>query len=181
MAAILEPKFCSQCGAPMAKRVPKGDHRERHACTRCDFVHYLDPKVACGSIPEADGRIVLIRRNIEPRVGFWSFPCGFMEINETVEEAARRETVEETGLEVELLGHLGTYSYSESWFGGSIVVVVFRSRILRGEPTGADDAEEARFFAPAEIPWDDLAFRSSHSALRDWLSWKGIDVPPGMA
>lgn len=178
MAQIREPKFCSQCGAPMGRRVPRGDHKERHACTKCEFVHYLDPKVACGTIPEVDGKLVLIKRNVEPRVGFWSFPCGFMEIDETVEDAARRETEEETGLRVELTHHLGTYSYPDSWFGGAVVVVVFGSKIVGGDLHGSDDADEARLFHPTEIPWPDLAFRSSLAALEAWLRWKGIDCPP---
>src|SRR5581483_8079246 len=111
MAPILDPKFCSRCGAPMSKAVPPGDSHPRHVCTKCAFIHYLDPKVACGTIAEADGRFVLIERGIDPRKGFWSFPCGFMEIDETTEQAALRETKEETGLDVALEGHLGTYSY----------------------------------------------------------------------
>ncbi|MBI2899896.1 MAG: NUDIX hydrolase [Planctomycetes bacterium] len=178
MAAILDPKFCSQCGAPMTKRVPEGDHRPRHACSRCGFVHYLDPKVACGSIPESDGRIVLIRRNIEPRLGTWTFPCGFMEVDETVEEAARRETKEETGLAVELTDPLGTFSYSDTWWGGSIVVVAFASRVVGGELCAGTDAGEARLFRTGEIPWGELAFRSSVAALRAWFSRKGIPSPP---
>ncbi len=177
MAAILEPKFCSQCGAPMTKRVPRGDEKPRHACTRCDFVHYLDPKVACGSIPEVDGRLVLIRRNIEPRLGCWTFPCGFMEIDETVEEAARRETEEETGLAVELSESLGTFSYPDSWWGGSIVVVVFLSKVVGGNLTAGTDAGEARLFPPEEVPWDQLAFRSSVSALRAWFARNGRTPP----
>jgi ADP-ribose pyrophosphatase YjhB (NUDIX family) len=161
----------------MTRRVPKGDHRPRHACSQCDFVHYLDPKVACGSLPEIEDKIVLIKRNVEPRVGFWSFPCGFMEIDETVELAAKRETHEETGLQVELDGHLGTYSYPDSWFGGAVVVVVYRSRVVGGSLQAGDDADQARLFSPSEIPWNELAFRSSFAALQDWFHWKGIASP----
>ena len=100
-----------------------------------------------------------------------------MEIQETVEEAARRETEEETGLTVELTQPLGTYSYADSWFGGAVVVVVFGSRILHGDLRAGSDAGEARWFGPEEIPWEDLAFRSSYAALRSWFFWKGIDPP----
>ena len=115
MAPILDPKFCSRCGAPMRRAIPPTDSRERHVCSKCDWIHYLDPKVACGTVAEIDGKFALIQRNIDPRKGFWSFPCGFMEINETTEQAALRETKEETGLDVELDGHLGTYSYPDNF------------------------------------------------------------------
>jgi len=177
MAPILEPKFCSKCGAPMRRGVPPDDHRERHICTKCAWVHYLDPKVACGTIAEIDGKFALIQRNIEPKKGFWSFPCGFMEIDETTEQAARRETLEETCLDVELTGHLGTYSYPDNWYGGSIVVVVYRARVLGGTLCASDDWCDARLVAPVEIPWEKLAFTSSHSAIRDWLQAKGLPLP----
>jgi ADP-ribose pyrophosphatase YjhB (NUDIX family) len=177
MAAILDPRFCVKCGAPMTRAVPPDDHRERHVCSACRFVHYLDPKVACGTIAERDGQFALIRRNIDPRKGFWSFPCGFMEIDETTEEAAIRETREETGLEVEVDSLLGTYSYRESFFGGAIVVVVYHARVRGGTLQAADDCCEARMIGPSEVPWDLLAFQSSHSAVRDWLRRKGLPAP----
>ncbi|HLY75546.1 MAG TPA: NUDIX hydrolase [Planctomycetota bacterium] len=174
MAPILDPKFCSRCGAPMTKAIPPGDSKPRHVCTKCAFVHYLDPKVACGTISETDGKIVLIERGIEPRRGFWSFPCGFMEVDETTEQAALRETKEETGLDVELEDHLGTYSYPDNFYGGSIVVVVYRAKILGGTLLADDDCSDAKLVAPKEIPWDQLAFKSSVSAVQDWLRFKGI-------
>ena len=170
MAPILDPKFCSRCGAPMTRAVPPTDSRERHVCSKCGWIHYLDPKVACGTVSEIDGKFALIQRNIDPRKGFWSFPCGFMEIDETLEEAAVRETREESGLEVSLDGHLGTYSYVQSWHGGSVVVVAFLGRPVGGKLQAGDDAEAVRVAAAAEIPWSDLAFKSSHSALKDWLA-----------
>ena len=177
MAAILDPKFCSRCGAPMTRAIPPQDSRLRHVCTGCAFVHYLDPKVACGTIVELDGRLVLIERGIEPRKGFWSFPCGFMEIDETTEEAALRETKEETGLDVELEGHLGTYSYPDSYYGGSVIIVAYQARVTGGTLQAADDCSDARTVLPSEIPWEKLAFRSSVAALRDWLRGKGLPAP----
>jgi ADP-ribose pyrophosphatase YjhB (NUDIX family) len=161
----------------MARAVPPDDHRERHVCTKCRFVHYLDPKVACGTIAEQDGKFALIQRNIDPRKGFWSFPCGFMEIDETTEQAAVRETREETGLDVELSGLLGTYSYADSFYGGAIVVVVYRARVRGGSLRPDDDVCDARMIAPGEIPWDALAFQSSHAALRDWLRHRNLPLP----
>ncbi len=169
MAKITDPKYCIKCAQPMAKEIPEGDLRERSICTGCGFIHYLDPKIACGTIPEKEGRIVLIRRKIDPRAGLWGLPCGSMEVDETTAEAAVRETREETGLDVELQRHLGTYSYSKSWWGGSVVIVAYAARILSdSEPCAGDDAADARFFSPSEIPWDQLAFKSSTEALRDW-------------
>ncbi len=178
MAPILDPKFCVRCGAPMARAVPPDDHRERHVCTKCRFVHYLDPKVACGTIAEQDGRFALIQRNIDPRKGYWSFPCGFMEVDETTEQAAARETLEETGLSVELSGLLGTYSYKDSFYGGAIVVVVYRAKVRGGALRAADDVCDARLISPVEIPWESLAFESTRSALRDWLRLQGLPAPP---
>jgi ADP-ribose pyrophosphatase YjhB (NUDIX family) len=169
MAAILDPKFCSRCGGPIAKAIPPQDHRLRHVCSTCGFVHYLDPKVACGTIAEQDGRFALIQRGIEPRKGSWSFPCGFMEIDETTEQAAIRETREETGLEVRLSGLLGTYSYADSFFGGAIVVVVYRAVVTGGTLKADDDCCDAKMIGADEIPWERLAFTSSHAAITDWL------------
>lgn len=177
MAPILEPKFCSRCAAPMKRAVPPGDNRPRSVCSACGYVHYLDPKVACGSVAELDGRIALIRRAIEPRKGFWSFPGGFMEVDETTEAAAIRETREETGLDVALEGHLGTYSYPDSYYGGSVVVVVYAARVTGGTPKADDDVDEVRLVLPSEIPWEQLAFRSSVAALRDWLRTRGLPAP----
>ena len=169
MQPIFEPKFCVQCGAALQSKVPEGDHRERRVCPACHHIHYLQPKVAAGTVVEYEGQLVLIQRNVDPRKGFWSFPCGFVEADETVEAAAQRETLEEAGLEVELIDHLGTYSYLQSWHGGSIVVVAFHARVVRGVPTPGDDASAIRLVTASAIPWDDLAFTSSHAALREWL------------
>jgi ADP-ribose pyrophosphatase YjhB (NUDIX family) len=179
MAPIVDPKYCARCGAPMTRAVPPDDHRERHVCTACGFIHYLDPKVACGTIPEQEGKFVLIQRNIDPRRGYWSFPCGFMEVDETTEHAAQRETLEETGLDVELGPLLGAYSYTQTFWGGSIVVVVYRARVLGGTLRASDDVCDARLVTPQDIPWDRLAFASTRAALSDWLRLKGIDPPAG--
>ncbi len=165
----------------MGRAVPRDDHRERHVCTKCGFVHYLDPKVACGTIAERDGKMVLIQRAIEPRKGSWSFPCGFMEIDETTEQAAARETLEETGLEVRLGPLLGAYSYADSFWGGAILVVVYRAEVTGGVLKPDTDVCDARWIGPSEIPWEKLAFQSSTSAMRDWLRAGGHAVPPGVS
>jgi len=173
---IPDPKFCMLCGATLEDRTPEADNRIRQVCPVCGFVHYRQPKIAAGVVVEHDGGVVLVRRAVDPRRGFWSFPCGFMEIDETLEQAALRETREECGLEVALDGHLGTYSYVQSWHGGSVVVVAFHGKPVGGKLRAGDDAEEARIVAVPEIPWGDLAFKSSHSALKDWLKRRGATV-----
>ncbi len=157
----------------MEQRVPDGDSRARAVCPKCGYVHYQQPKVAAGTMIETDGRLVLIRRAVDPRKGFWSFPCGFQEIDETLEQTAVRETHEESGLQVELLGHLGTYSYVQSWHGGAVVVVAYRAKVVGGALAPGDDAAEAKLVRPDEIAWDDLAFKSTHAAIRDWLALRG--------
>ena len=106
MAISLEtltvPRFCHQCGSQLRERLPEGDERLRLVCSRCGFIHYINPKVVVGAIPERAGRVLLMRRAIEPRYGAWTFPGGFMEVDETAEEAALRETEEELGLALTL-------------------------------------------------------------------------------
>jgi ADP-ribose pyrophosphatase YjhB (NUDIX family) len=153
------------------------DDRKRHVCTACGFVLYMNPKIAAGTVPVGpDGRLALIRRGVEPGLGRWSWPCGYVEMDEDVPSCARRETREETGLDVELGDLLALYSYParDDPDGGDvsstgIVLVCYRATVTGGVMTAGDDALEARWFAPEDIPWDDLAFDSSHRGLRDFL------------
>ena len=174
MAPILDPKFCSRCGGPIAKAVPPQDHRPRHVCAACGFVHYLDPKVACGTIAEQEGRFALIQRGIEPKKGSWSFPCGFMEIDETTEQAAIRETLEETGLIVEPNEIVGLYSRLEA----AIVVIAFEARIVGGEARETPEALQIQAFHPEAIPWDGIAFKTTAWALRDWIHRRHPELHP---
>jgi ADP-ribose pyrophosphatase YjhB (NUDIX family) len=137
----------------------------RLVCVRCGFVFYLDPKVAACTICMVDGGVVLLRRAIEPSLGKWVFPGGFVDRGETVEAAAVRETLEEVGLKVSLLGILDAYSFP----GSGIVVIVYAADVLSGAPEARDESLEVRTFAPEQIPWDELAFESTRAALRDYL------------
>ena len=164
-------RFCPHCAAPLGPGRFPGDHRERLVCTGCGFVFYMGPKVAAGTVPVMDGRLLLIRRGVPPGEGLWSFPCGFMEVDETAEACAVRETREEAGVEVRLEGLLGVYSYPPEVDDVSrVVIVVYAAAVVGGEPRAGDDATEVLLAAPAEIPWKDLAFLSSRDALRDRLA-----------
>lgn len=158
-------KFCPKCGAPLGRRKLKEFEPERLVCTRCLYVMYLNPKVAAGAVVEHQGGIVLLRREIDPRAGFWVHPGGFVDRGETLEQAAVRETREEVGLEVELLGLLGAFSFHDS----EVVVVTYAARALSGEPKVGDESLEVRTFDPRELPWDELAFPSTRLALKEYL------------
>ncbi len=158
-------RFCPLCGGPLRREPVPPDHREQSVCSRCRFVFYLNPKLVAGTIPEQDGRVLLTRRAIDPGRGLWTFPGGFVDFGETVADAALRETLEETGLRVELTGLLNVYSYP-----GAPVIVVYRARVTGGTPTPCDENDAVQWMATGDIPWDRLAFPSTREALRDWLA-----------
>ncbi len=158
--------FCPLCGAGLTrKRVPP-DEKEEAVCLGCGFVFYLNPKVVAGTIPASDGRILLVRRNIEPAKGKWTFPGGFVDWAESVPAAALRETLEETGLTVALDSLVGVYSYP----GVPVVIVVYRARVTGGSLRQSHEVADLTWVRPQEIPWEGLAFPSTRDALRDWLT-----------
>jgi ADP-ribose pyrophosphatase YjhB (NUDIX family) len=142
------------------------DEKERLVCQQCGFTFYINPKVAAGVLIEAEGRVVLVRRGIQPHVGSWTLPAGFTEYGETVEETAIRECREETGLEIELDDLLGVYSVNSDFYG-HLVLVLYSAHIVDGELIAGDDASEVALFAPAELPTD-IAFQAHRQALLDW-------------
>jgi ADP-ribose pyrophosphatase YjhB (NUDIX family) len=158
-------RFCPKCGAPLGRRKLKEFEPERLVCTQCLFVMYLNPKVAAGTVVEYQGGIVLLRREIDPRAGFWVHPGGFVDRGETLEQAAVRETREEVGLEVEILGLLGAFSFHDS----EVVVVTYAARTVSGEPKVGDESLEVKTFDPQGLPWDELAFPSTRLALKEYL------------
>lgn len=161
-------RFCPVCGSPLEPRVLKLGEPMRLVCTSaaCGFVFYLDPKVAVGTIiGMPDGRIVLVRRAIEPGFGLWVFPGGYVDRGEDVRLAAVREAREEAGIDVRLDGLVGIYSYA----GSTPVVIVYRATWLSGELTLDEENSEVRPFDAASLPWNELAFRSTREALDDYL------------
>ena len=158
-------KFCSQCGAELVLTQPPQDTRHRHVCTSCSTVHYENPRMVAGCIPEWQGRVLLCRRSIEPRAGRWNLPCGFMETGETVAETALRETAEEANARVELLGLYNIINLPHI----SQVYFMFRARLLDLDFSAGHETDEARLFEPASIPWTELAYETTQWALSDWL------------
>jgi ADP-ribose pyrophosphatase YjhB (NUDIX family) len=166
--SLSPPRFCPNCGGHLSERLLETEERPRLVCDQCQRILYLNPRVVAGVIVARGGRLLLLRRSIEPRYGTWTFPAGYMEIDETAEEAAVREAEEEAGLKVKLGPLVGVYSRPAPESPG-ILVVVFQGRQPRGRVKIGHEVLEARWFALADIPWDDLSFDTTHWALRDWL------------
>jgi ADP-ribose pyrophosphatase YjhB (NUDIX family) len=160
-------KFCSECGAPVELSLPQDDHRERHVCTVCNTIHYQNPKIIAGAIPEwTDGRILLCRRAIEPRHGLWTLPAGFMENGETTTQAAARETLEEANARIEVLGLYAMYNLPYI----NQVQMLFRAKLLDLDFSPGVESLEVELFGEDEIPWDTLAFRPIRYTLEHFFA-----------
>lgn len=161
-------KHCRACGTPVAYRVPDdGDTRERAVCPACATVHYQNPLNVVGTVPALpDGRVLLCKRNIEPRKGKWTLPAGFMELNETTAQGALRETIEEAGAHIELgplfsllnVSHVGQ------------VHLFYRAKLLSEEFSPGHETMEARLFSEAQVPWEELAFRTVKTTLERFFA-----------
>jgi ADP-ribose pyrophosphatase YjhB (NUDIX family) len=154
------------CGQRLTTAVPEGDTRRRLVCMDCGFVHYINPRAVAGTLPvRDDGAILLLRRDIEPSRGKWVFPGGYMDVGETAEEAAIRETMEEAHLEVANLRLSGVYTRPEP----GVVIIVYECE-ARSDAAVGHESSELGWFMAHEIPWAELAFDSTEWALRDWVS-----------
>jgi ADP-ribose pyrophosphatase YjhB (NUDIX family) len=155
-------KYCSLCGAPVALRVPDGDSLPRHVCAACGTIHYQNPKMVVGCIPEWEDKILLCRRAIEPRRGLWTVPAGFMENGETTYQGAIRETLEEANARVEIDSLYALYNIPHI----NQVYLLFRARLLDLDFSAGAETLELKLLAEPDIPWDQIAF----AAVRNTLS-----------
>ena len=147
-----------------ARTVPDGDTMERQVCTTCGYVAYENPKVVVGSVVADEGRVLLCRRAIEPRSGFWTLPAGYLELHETTAEGARREAMEEAGADIALDGILAIYDVSRI----GQVQVMYRARFATPGIEAGIESLEVRMFTWEDIPWDSIAFPTVHWALNAW-------------
>ena len=160
-------RFCPVCGGLLETKLLKMSEPWRLVCTACGFILYLDPKVAVGTIIKtADHRIVLVRRAIDPGYGQWVFPGGYVDRGENLPVAAIREAREESGLEVRIDGLVNIYSYA----GRTPIIIVYAATAVDGDLCADEECLEAALFESTELPWDELAFRSTRDALHDYLN-----------
>ncbi len=157
--------YCSSCGAEVGFRVPPGDTLPRHVCDACGTIHYLNPRLVVGALPVWQDRVLLCRRAIEPCRGLWTLPAGFMENGETVAEAALRETREEANANI-ALGEMFTLISVPHI---SQVHVVYRATLLDLSFSAGEETLETRLFSEAEIPWNEIAFRTIALTLRHFF------------
>jgi ADP-ribose pyrophosphatase len=168
--------FCTRCGGSLRFGNVPGEDRNRLACDACGHIAYVNPRLVVTTLPITDaGEIVLIRRGIEPGRGSWAQPGGFLEVDETVNQAAIRETWEETGLLVEPGEIVGIYTRLEA----TVVTIVFEARIAGGTAAPTPEATEIVAFAPEAIPWPEIAFKTTIWALRDWIDLRHPELRPG--
>ena len=149
---------------PVVRMVPDGDNRERNVCTDCGFIHYLNPRIVVGAVVQYNDKILLCRRAIPPRTGFWTLPAGYLETGETAAAGARREAQEEAGAVIAIERPLGIYSLPRI----SLIQIIFVAELVDPRIAPGTESLEVGLFAWEEVPWDDLAFPSVRWALADW-------------
>jgi len=160
-------RYCALCGSQMRSRTVLPDHKRFKVCVSCGFVYFPGPKLVAGCLVIENSRVLLLRRGIEPQIGKWTFPGGYVDLGESPATAALRETREEVGLQVDLGRVLGVYTDPAHPIAA---VVVYMATPGNDEASITDEATEVRYFAPPDIPWHEIAFPTTHDALRDWLA-----------
>jgi ADP-ribose pyrophosphatase YjhB (NUDIX family) len=158
-------KFCPRCGNALVERYIEIEQHTRRVCSGCSYIYYLNPKVVAGAIPRQDDQIWLVRRSIEPSAGCWTFPAGYVDLGESVPDAAIRETREETLLDISLDNLLNVYSYANV----GIVLIAYRATVIGGVAGPTLESEEVRAFRIEDVPWNSLAFPSTRDALTDYV------------
>ena len=157
--------FCSECGALVERIIPSGDNRPRHVCTRCGSIHYQNPKLVVGAIVAWEDKVLLCRRAIEPRLGKWTLPAGFMENGESTAEGATRETQEEAGARIALQEMFSVIDRPDI----DQVHVFYRAHLLDLDFHAGEESLEVALFTEAEIPWEEIAFHPSRLTLRRYF------------
>lgn len=159
-------RYCNHCGADVSFAIPTGDSLPRHICNTCGHIHYENPRLVVGCVVEFDGRILLCRRAIEPRLGFWTLPAGFMENGETTAQAASRETFEEAGARIIIDAPFAMVSIAHI----NQVHLFYRGRLSSPEYSAGEESLEVDLFLAKDIPWTDLSFRSVALCLTQYLT-----------
>lgn len=157
--------YCPHCAAPVIFEIPQADNRPRYICSSCDRIHYQNPKIVVGCIPVWDDKILLCKRNIEPRKGLWTLPAGYLECNETNEEGARRETLEETGatvIDLQPYCLLDIVHISQ-------VYLMFLARLQLPEFHATEESMDVRLFQEKDIPWSTIAFPVIEKTLQHYF------------
>ena len=162
-------KFCSNCSASIGKRVPPGDSVPRYLCDACGSIHYENPKLVLGCLPEWEDRLLLCRRAIEPRYGYWTLPAGFMENGESAGQGAARETLEEAGARVELIAPFSMISVPYV----NQVHLFYRARLRELDFKPGEETLEVALWDEDRIPWKDIAFRTVGLTLKRWFADRG--------
>ena len=154
--------YCSSCGKKVSLAIPEGDNRYRHVCNGCDMIHYENPKIVTGCIPEWQDKILLCKRAIEPRIGLWTLPAGFMENSETNIEGAARETAEEANAKIENMQLFSVFSIAHI----NQVYTMYRGDLVGGEASPGIESLEVALLTEAEIPWENIAFQVISETLK---------------
>ena len=159
-------RYCSACAAPVHMRIPEGDHRERYVCGSCGVIHYTNPRIVAGCLVLEGEQVLLCRRNIEPRKGYWTFPAGYLESGETIAQGAIRETWEEA-MAIVALDDLYTL-FNLPYI--SQVYMFYRARLQGGTFAPGIESQDVRLFSESDIPWNDLAFAVVRVTLEHYFS-----------
>ena len=157
----MDIKFCTACGAPCEAKTPPDDDNVRSVCTGCGQVHYANPKMVVGCIPELDGKVLMCRRDIEPRRGLWTLPAGYLENGESVQDGAARETIEETRAGVQIIAPYRLFNIAFV----NQVYFMFRAALLSDDFGPTRESSEVCLMDESEIPWEEIAFKVIHQTL----------------
>ena len=156
--------FCTQCGGPVSKKIPQGDNRERYVCNNCGYIHYQNPNAVVGTLPYCGDKVLLCKRGIEPRLGLWTLPAGFLEMGETLQEGALRETKEETNSQVKIDNMYFMFDIPQI----GQFYVLYKASIEENSYSSTSESLEVDLFSFDEIPWEKLAFPFVPIALKQF-------------